>query len=243
VANTSDCSDVIQLDSLLKFAKQKDIGWLAWSWDRDNCAARQVSTNGLFASLSPYGNLIVNNAQFGLANTAVKMLVPNNSPLQLNQIQLAHSFFNQQHFLKWNIPFIFQNAYLYVSENGIDFVKNSSIDQQGNTQQVQPSNTKTFYQLQVLDANNQVQKSNIVSIDGNQQHIELVQDQNTNELIIKGALPNSEIRIMNTNGNIVAQFNRIEMNTKIQMSNWAAGVYFVYVFTSDDVVRLKLIKN
>lgn len=52
----------------------EQIGWLAWSWYPDSCAARQMTSDGSFASLTPYGQDIVNNATYGLKTTAVLYL-------------------------------------------------------------------------------------------------------------------------------------------------------------------------
>jgi mannan endo-1,4-beta-mannosidase len=70
IANLQDdvtnCQYNLNYRALLNICKQKKIGWLAWSWDNDNCTARQISTNGNFASLTTYGNDICNNTSYGL---------------------------------------------------------------------------------------------------------------------------------------------------------------------------------
>ncbi len=55
---------------LLTTLTSDQIGWLAWSWYNDYCAARQMTETGLFSGLSPYGNDLVNNATYGLKKTA-----------------------------------------------------------------------------------------------------------------------------------------------------------------------------
>ncbi|PMB08146.1 glycoside hydrolase [Fischerella thermalis CCMEE 5328] len=55
--------------AFLRLLKEKEIGWLAWSWWKDNCTERQMSQNGNFSSLTPYGNDIVNNSIYGLKVT------------------------------------------------------------------------------------------------------------------------------------------------------------------------------
>jgi mannan endo-1,4-beta-mannosidase len=77
VANLQDdvamCQFVLNYKPLLTICKRRELGWLAWSWDNDGCPARQVSTTGSFSVLSPYGQDLVNNPQFGLAtDTAAK---------------------------------------------------------------------------------------------------------------------------------------------------------------------------
>ena len=52
----------------------EQVGWLAWSWGPDECAARQLSADGTFANLTSYGQDIVNNATYGLKATAVQYL-------------------------------------------------------------------------------------------------------------------------------------------------------------------------
>lgn len=56
--------------ALLRMLKQKEIGWLAWSWWKDNCTERQMSENGNFSGLTLYGNDLVNNRDYGLRATA-----------------------------------------------------------------------------------------------------------------------------------------------------------------------------
>ena len=56
--------------ALLQNLKQQDIGWLAWSWWKDNSARRQMTSNGNFSGLTTYGNDLVNNATYGLKATA-----------------------------------------------------------------------------------------------------------------------------------------------------------------------------
>jgi mannan endo-1,4-beta-mannosidase len=72
IANYQDGNTVCQysLDytALLHICRQLNIGWLAWSWDNDVCAERQLSNNGLYNDLSVYGNDIVNNTNYGLSN-------------------------------------------------------------------------------------------------------------------------------------------------------------------------------
>jgi mannan endo-1,4-beta-mannosidase len=57
----------------MNICKTKNIGWLTWGWDKDVCAARQVSTDGTFAHLTTFGDDVVNNVNYGLAtNTPAK---------------------------------------------------------------------------------------------------------------------------------------------------------------------------
>ena len=70
VANLQDdqtmCQYTLNYKPLLRYCEVNNINWLAWSWDRDICSQRQMSTNGTFASLTNYGNDLVNNPDYGL---------------------------------------------------------------------------------------------------------------------------------------------------------------------------------
>lgn len=61
--------------SLLTLLQQREIGWLAWSWWKDNCSQRQMTSNGTFANLTPYGKNIVYNSTYGLKATAKKVIL------------------------------------------------------------------------------------------------------------------------------------------------------------------------
>ena len=53
--------------ALLAAAFHHEIGWLAWSWGPDKNADRQLSGDGTFAALTPWGEDFLNNAAYGLA--------------------------------------------------------------------------------------------------------------------------------------------------------------------------------
>jgi mannan endo-1,4-beta-mannosidase len=60
-----------QYQNLLAQLKQVQVGWLAWAWYKDACAARCITPDGNYggagsAGLTPYGNDILNNASYGL---------------------------------------------------------------------------------------------------------------------------------------------------------------------------------
>ncbi|WP_300659873.1 cellulase family glycosylhydrolase [Fluviicola sp.] len=71
VANQQDdqtmCQYTLNYKPLLRYCEANKINWLAWSWDRDICSQRQMSTNGTFASLTTYGNDLINNPDYGLS--------------------------------------------------------------------------------------------------------------------------------------------------------------------------------
>ncbi len=77
--DTVNCLYTLKYQALLRILKTKKIGWLSWSWGPDVCPTRQISTNGLFSSLSPYGNDIIYNSVYGLATTAVKSVYLQNN--------------------------------------------------------------------------------------------------------------------------------------------------------------------
>lgn len=74
VANLQDdqtlCQYQLNYSPLLQILQSRNIGWLAWSWDNDGCADRQLSTNGSFASLTAYGTDLVYHPDYGLYNVA-----------------------------------------------------------------------------------------------------------------------------------------------------------------------------
>ncbi|MEA2931799.1 MAG: mannan endo,4-beta-mannosidase, partial [Actinomycetota bacterium] len=55
---------------LLATLANSDIGWLAWCWWRDKCHAREMTRDGTFAGLTPYGSDLVHNATYGLKTHA-----------------------------------------------------------------------------------------------------------------------------------------------------------------------------
>lgn len=56
--------------ALLKKLIAQEIGWLAWCWWKDNCEPRQMTLDGNFSGLTPYGKDLVNNPIYGLKATA-----------------------------------------------------------------------------------------------------------------------------------------------------------------------------
>jgi mannan endo-1,4-beta-mannosidase len=56
--------------ALLIRLQEQEIGWLAWSWWKDNCAQREMTRDGNFSGLTPYGDDLVNNPVYGLKATA-----------------------------------------------------------------------------------------------------------------------------------------------------------------------------
>jgi mannan endo-1,4-beta-mannosidase len=56
--------------ALLQSLKTNDIGWLSWSWWKDNLSSRQMTSTGNFANLTTFGNDLVNNTTYGLKTTA-----------------------------------------------------------------------------------------------------------------------------------------------------------------------------
>lgn len=52
--------------TILNESCSRDIGWLAWTYTQDCHAARQMTTNGVFNTLTPYGQDLVYNPNYGL---------------------------------------------------------------------------------------------------------------------------------------------------------------------------------
>lgn len=72
-SDTEPCQYLINLDHILEQAQNRNIGWLAWTWFKDNCSDRQIAPSGSFSGLSAYGNHIVNNPVYGLATQSAGM--------------------------------------------------------------------------------------------------------------------------------------------------------------------------
>ncbi len=81
IGNVDFACDPIQMTSLLEACQDQNMGWLAWTWHRDECPTRNMTANetnpsstsdGQFTTLTTYGQTIVNNPVFGLAHHAVK---------------------------------------------------------------------------------------------------------------------------------------------------------------------------
>ena len=70
--DTVACEWQLNYSALLHICQQYRFPWLCWSWDNDVCAARQLSNDGAFANLSPYGNDIINTPGYGIKNNAVR---------------------------------------------------------------------------------------------------------------------------------------------------------------------------
>jgi mannan endo-1,4-beta-mannosidase len=72
IANNQDGNSCgsIDLSTLLTKLCQREIGWLAWAYDQDCSSARELTTNGVFANLTVYGNDIVHNPNYGFKSTS-----------------------------------------------------------------------------------------------------------------------------------------------------------------------------
>lgn len=70
IANYQDdpepCNYALPYKALLNILQEKKIGWLAWSWNNDRCAARQLTTAGSTSSLTTFGTDILTNSNYGL---------------------------------------------------------------------------------------------------------------------------------------------------------------------------------
>lgn len=82
VGNVDFSCNAIQMVSFLEACQDQNMGWLAWTWNRDECAVRNMTSNepgnpfsttdGQFSTLTAYGQTIVNDVAFGLVNHAQK---------------------------------------------------------------------------------------------------------------------------------------------------------------------------
>jgi mannan endo-1,4-beta-mannosidase len=76
IANQQDditmCQYDLNYEPLLNYCEQQNIGWMAWVWDHDLCADRQISSTGNFADLTIYGYDIINNSVYGIAATTLR---------------------------------------------------------------------------------------------------------------------------------------------------------------------------
>lgn len=70
--DANPCQYSLQLTSMLRQAQILNVGWMSWCWYKDHCPLRQLTTNGLYSNLSPYGQVIINDPIWGLATRAIK---------------------------------------------------------------------------------------------------------------------------------------------------------------------------
>ncbi|GLR18702.1 cellulase family glycosylhydrolase [Portibacter lacus] len=61
-----ECQYTLDYEYLLELCAEYNMGWMAWSWDRDNCGLRQVTEDGIFENLTVFGESIVNHPLYGL---------------------------------------------------------------------------------------------------------------------------------------------------------------------------------
>ena len=64
--DATPCQYTLNYQALLNYCQLKKVSWVAWCWDHDDCAARQMSSNGNYSSLTTYGNTVVHNTGFGM---------------------------------------------------------------------------------------------------------------------------------------------------------------------------------
>jgi mannan endo-1,4-beta-mannosidase len=62
--------------ALLAELSRQDIGWLAWSWWKDACANRQMTSTGKYTDLTTYGDDLVNNDVYGLRHAVRTPTLP-----------------------------------------------------------------------------------------------------------------------------------------------------------------------
>jgi poly(3-hydroxybutyrate) depolymerase len=233
VAATSDCSDVILLDSILRYAKQYDLGWLAWSWDRDNCAARQISTNGLFASLTPTGAMVVNNLQVGLNATAVKILPALNLPLQATPLILAAN----SNVLTWHGTSQASYTSIERSKDGQVYeMYKSNLPHQG-ALRVGTADCDHFFRAR---QNPQSGYSNTVVITCSTPTITIAPNPATGQVYITGLIGSNIVRVLNVHGATMLEMLDAGNNEPIDVSTLPTGLYFAHIQNGKQKVVLKL---
>lgn len=72
-SDATACQYVLNYQALLNNLQTQQIGWLAWNWQYDACANREMTSTGLFNNLGTFGLDITNNSTYGLANTAIRL--------------------------------------------------------------------------------------------------------------------------------------------------------------------------
>lgn len=113
IANNQDNNSCGDLDlssyypTLLSKLCQREIGWLAWTYDQDCSSTRELTTNGIFANLTAYGNDIVNNLNYGLKSTSgcgaqTVSTLSTSGYDATNQDKVYPSFFKDVIFVKTN---------------------------------------------------------------------------------------------------------------------------------------------
>jgi mannan endo-1,4-beta-mannosidase len=115
VANQQDdqqnCQYTLDYQTILQEATTRGIGWLAWSWNRDVCPNRQVSSTGNFANLTTYGSAIVNSTATGLKYKAVR------TPYMLNNFICPVATDNAENSTKEPVLYTHSASWEFVLEN------------------------------------------------------------------------------------------------------------------------------
>lgn len=96
VANTQDgdsCGSIslaTLYPTILTEACERNIGWLAWTFDQDCSAPREMTTNGEFNTLTAWGNDLVYNAAYGLLSDSPCAAAPLSvDELKMNLVKLS----------------------------------------------------------------------------------------------------------------------------------------------------------
>lgn len=64
------CMYQLNYKAILRIAEDLDFGWLIWSWYKDQCPNRAMTTNGNFNALTAFGQEITHDPAFGLQNVS-----------------------------------------------------------------------------------------------------------------------------------------------------------------------------
>ncbi len=221
VAYTSDCSDVILLDSILIYAKQRDIGYLVWSWDRDNCAARQISTNGLASSLTNAGLTLIQNPVYGIFNSAVLMLAPVVAPFNLASIYLNFKTKNKATELFWQASNPITDVKILAS-NGAQNSFTEIANVQNETTNFLTSTNLSYYKI-AGKSNGQTVESNTIYVP---QSNKIIVTNSNIQIALEKA---TTIKIFNMQGACIMQQQLASGSNTIDINSLSIGVYLLQI--------------
>jgi hypothetical protein len=152
-----------------------------------------------------------------------------------------------------------KNFIIQRSIDAIHFQNIGSVNAVGNSTQITPYNfadagvfnagaNKLFYRLQMVDKDGKFTYSNIAIVQiANEKRLVIYPNPVNDELLITSntLLNNSQIRIFDPGGRVVYQrqiSNTPSGTTKIDVSDFAKGVYYLQLITGSDVQTTKFVK-
>ena len=242
---TGPCSNTIPAyTNLLQSCQNHNIGWLAWTWTDDHCTGtdgRRISINGSFSNLSTYGNTIINNPDFGLANRAVKMQASClNTPLPVILLSFK-AYETNEHLihLEWKTSneVNFEQFELERSEDGKRFQPIARIDAptSGNSNRYEFDDrdlieNKYYYRLKTIDHDGSFAYSRIASIVRKNAFIVEIYPSPSHDFVIIKAKDNffpATVKILDQSGRIVVTKLITKSDQLISMKGLKSGIYLV----------------